>query len=31
VPVYNVSVPVIGRDFWFLEASVPVRATSPIH
>jgi uncharacterized protein len=31
VPVYNVSVPVIGRDFWFLEASVPARATSPIH
>jgi Icc-related predicted phosphoesterase len=30
VPVYNVSVPVIGRDFWFLELSVPARATTPI-
>ena len=30
VPVYNVSVPVIGRDFWILELSVPARAASPI-
>jgi uncharacterized protein len=30
VPVYNVSVPVIGRDFWTVELSLPVRATSPI-
>jgi Icc-related predicted phosphoesterase len=30
VPIYNVSVPVIGRDFWTVELSVPVRATSPI-
>jgi uncharacterized protein len=30
VPVYNVSVPVIGRDFWTLELSVPARAATPI-
>src|SRR5919197_2103926 len=30
VPVYNVSVPVIGRDFWILETSVPARAATPI-
>jgi Icc-related predicted phosphoesterase len=30
VPVYNVSVPVIGRDFWILELSVPARAATPI-
>jgi Icc-related predicted phosphoesterase len=30
VPVYNVSVPVIGRDFWILELSVPARAVTPI-
>jgi uncharacterized protein len=30
VPVYNVSVPVIERDFWILETSVPVRAATPI-
>ena len=30
VPVYNVSVPVIGRDFWILELSVPARAGTPI-
>jgi Icc-related predicted phosphoesterase len=31
VPVYNVSVPVIGRDFWLfeLDASAPTRA--PVH
>jgi uncharacterized protein len=30
VPVYNVSVPVIERDFWLLELSVPARAATPI-
>jgi uncharacterized protein len=30
VPIYNVSVPVIERDFWILETSVPVRAATPI-
>jgi uncharacterized protein len=30
VPVYNVSVPVIERDFWMLELSVPARAATPI-
>jgi Icc-related predicted phosphoesterase len=30
VPVYNVSVPVIDRDFWVLEMSVPARAATPI-
>ena len=30
IPVYNVSVPVIERDFWILEMSVPVRAATPI-
>jgi Icc-related predicted phosphoesterase len=30
VPVYNVSVPVMGRDFWLLELSVPARAGTPI-
>ena len=30
VPIYNVSVPVVGRDFWTVELSVPVRDTSPI-
>ena len=30
VPVYNVSVPVIGRDFWLIELSVPARAATPI-
>ena len=30
VPVYNVSVPVIGRDFWILEMSVPARVATPI-
>ena len=27
VPVYNVSVPVIGRDFWTVELEAPVGAT----
>jgi Icc-related predicted phosphoesterase len=31
VPVFNVSVPVLGRDFWELELSVAERATSAIH
>src|SRR3954454_8061452 len=31
VPVYNVSVPVLGRDFWELELTVPDRAPSAIH
>jgi uncharacterized protein len=30
VPVYNVSVPVIERDFWILEMSVPTRVATPI-
>jgi uncharacterized protein len=31
VPVYNVSVPVIERDFWLFELDVPARARTPIH
>jgi Icc-related predicted phosphoesterase len=31
VPVYNVSVPVIGRDFWLFELDVSMRARTPIH
>jgi Icc-related predicted phosphoesterase len=31
VPVYNVSVPVMGRDFWLFELDVPARAHTPIH
>jgi Icc-related predicted phosphoesterase len=31
VPVFNVSVPVLGRDFWELELSVAQRAPSAIH
>jgi Icc-related predicted phosphoesterase len=31
VPVFNVSVPVMGKDFWELELTVPDRAPSPIH
>jgi Icc-related predicted phosphoesterase len=31
VPVYNVSVPVIGRDFWLFELDVPARMHTPIH
>jgi Icc-related predicted phosphoesterase len=30
VPVYNVSVPVIKRDFWILELSVEARPVAPI-
>jgi Icc-related predicted phosphoesterase len=31
VPVYNVSVPVIGRDFWLFELDVSPPARAPIH
>jgi len=31
VPVYNVSVPVIERDFWLFELDVAARARAPIH
>ena len=31
VPVFNVSVPVLGKDFWELELTVPERAPSAIH
>ncbi|MGO9907118.1 MAG: hypothetical protein ACLP4R_17860 [Solirubrobacteraceae bacterium] len=31
VPVYNVSVPVLGRDFWLLELDIPAPAHAPIH
>ncbi|MBV9006093.1 MAG: metallophosphoesterase [Solirubrobacterales bacterium] len=31
VPVYNVSVPVIGRDFWLFELDVATPARTPIH
>jgi Icc-related predicted phosphoesterase len=31
VPVYNVSVPVIGRDFWLFELDAPTRARTAIH
>jgi hypothetical protein len=31
VPVYNVSVPVIERDFWLFELSGISEATSPVH
>ncbi|MBV9195744.1 MAG: metallophosphoesterase [Solirubrobacterales bacterium] len=31
VPVYNVSVPVMGRDFWLFELDVSPRARTPIH
>ncbi len=31
VPVYNVSIPVIERDFWLFELDVPARAHTPIH
>jgi Icc-related predicted phosphoesterase len=30
-PVYNVSVPVMGRDFWLLELASLRRPTTPIH
>ncbi|HEU4976723.1 MAG TPA: metallophosphoesterase [Baekduia sp.] len=31
VPVYNVSVPVLGKDFWVFELSGLERATTPLH
>jgi hypothetical protein len=31
IPVYNVSVPVMGRDFWLFEMDVSTRARTPIH
>lgn len=31
VPVYNVSVPVMGRDFWLFELEARVAAGTPIH
>src|SRR5437763_1154771 len=31
VPVYNVSVPVIERDFWLFELDVTTRTRAPIH
>jgi Icc-related predicted phosphoesterase len=31
VPVFNVSIPVLGRDFWELELSVSERAASALH
>jgi hypothetical protein len=30
-PVYNVSVPVIERDFWLFELSGITEATTPVH
>lgn len=31
VPVYNVSVPVLGQDFWLFELDVSSRARTPLH
>jgi Icc-related predicted phosphoesterase len=31
VPVYNVSVPVLGKDFWVFELTGLERATAPLH
>jgi Icc-related predicted phosphoesterase len=31
VPVYNVSVPVIGRDFWLFELDLTGRRRTPVH
>ncbi|HEU4657072.1 MAG TPA: metallophosphoesterase [Capillimicrobium sp.] len=31
IPVHNVSVPVIGRDFWTFEITCAERPTSPVH
>jgi uncharacterized protein len=31
IPVHNVSVPVMGRDFWTFELERPARPTSPVH
>lgn len=31
VPVYNVSIPVMGRDFWLFELDAPLPTHTPIH
>lgn len=31
VPVYNVSIPVMGRDFWVFELTAPRVGSTPIH
>ena len=31
VPVYNVSVPVLGEDFWVFELTGAARAPSEVH
>ncbi|MBV9166666.1 MAG: metallophosphoesterase [Solirubrobacterales bacterium] len=31
VPVYNVSIPVMGRDFWLFELDAPLPTQTPIH
>ena len=31
MPVYNVSVPVMERDFWVFEVAGLERATAPVH
>ncbi len=31
VPIYNVSVPVLGRDFWEVELTVPERLAPHVH
>jgi hypothetical protein len=31
VPVYNVSVPLMGKDFWILELSGIREAAPPVH
>jgi len=31
VPVYNVSVPVMERDFWVFEVAGLQRSTAPVH
>jgi Icc-related predicted phosphoesterase len=31
VPVHNVSVPVMGQDFWLFELSVAARSVPPVH
>ena len=31
VPVHNVSVPVMGQDFWLFELEVPARSIGPVH
>ncbi len=31
VPVYNVSIPVMGRDFWLFELNVAANGRTAIH